>query len=79
MRFHELKIKPEFAVAKINGLKSFEIRLNDRDFQLNDIVRYTCPDDLFIDIVLKRHLYCITYICDFMQKDGYIVFADKVI
>ena len=77
MKTHELKIKPEFAVAKIVGMKSFEIRLNDRDFQFGDIVKYSCPDNSFINLAIKNRVYIITYITDYAQKDGYVVFADS--
>lgn len=35
---HHLKIKPEFYQAVIEGRKPFEIRYNDRNFQVNDRV-----------------------------------------
>lgn len=33
---HELKVEPSFFVAVKNGRKHFELRKNDRDFQVND-------------------------------------------
>lgn len=33
---HKLKILPEYFEAVRSGAKNFEIRLNDRDFQLHD-------------------------------------------
>lgn len=79
MKTHLLKLKPEYALAKILGIKSFEIRLNDRDFHLDDLVKYSCPDDEFLNFALKSRVYCITYICDYEQKNGYIVFSDKLV
>lgn len=39
MKLHELKIKAEYANAKLKGIKPFEIRKNDRDFKVGDIIR----------------------------------------
>lgn len=36
---HELKIKPEYYEKVINGTKKFELRRNDRDFKVGDIIR----------------------------------------
>ena len=41
MKIHELKIAFEYGVAKLRGEKLFEIRKNDRDFQVGDLVHYT--------------------------------------
>lgn len=40
MKFHELKIKQEYLDAVKSGIKPFEIRKNDRDFQVGDIVNF---------------------------------------
>ena len=36
---HELKIWPEFYQAIIDDIKRFEIRRNDRNFQVGDVLR----------------------------------------
>ena len=35
---HELKIRPEFFEAIVRGDKTFEVRYNDRNYQLHDIL-----------------------------------------
>lgn len=40
MKLHELKLLKEYAEAKKEGLKPFEIRKNDRDFKVGDLVKY---------------------------------------
>lgn len=39
IRFHCLKTWPEFFEAIRNGSKTFEVRRNDRDFKVGDILR----------------------------------------
>jgi len=39
-RRHELKCWPEFFEPLFDGLKTSEIRLNDRDFQVGDMIEF---------------------------------------
>ena len=79
---HCLKTKPQYFEAVCVGAKTFEIRSDDRDFQVNDRVilveydqienRYTgrvCPND--------GVTFRISYITAFEQKPGFIVFGIK--
>ena len=80
MKLHELKIKDEYAVAKFYGRKLFEIRENDRLFNVGDIVRYKVICEQGKEPVYKsieEKLYEITYITDFEQKNGFVVFCEK--
>ena len=76
MKLHELKIESSYAWEKIKGRKLFEIRLNDRDYKVGDIVHYTCTNCIANDLIADKY-YKIIYITDYMQKDNYIVFAEK--
>lgn len=72
-RQHDLKCKPEYFARIATGQKTFEIRKNDRDFQVGDIL-----------ILLKTGTYdCISaevvYMTDFEQKPGYVVLGIKVL
>ena len=40
MNLHQLKIKKEFYLAVASGLKTFEIRKNDRNFQIGDLIHF---------------------------------------
>lgn len=76
MKLHELKIKAVYAKAKLKGVKPFEIRLNDRGYQVGDIIKYTCIDSPYVNEKLKDKLYRIVYITDYMQIEDYVVFCD---
>ncbi|WP_279475311.1 ASCH/PUA domain-containing protein [Aeromonas veronii] len=68
---HELKIKPEYFAAVVNGEKTFEIRNNaDRNFQVGDTLVLKSFDGEFNGNFVER---TISYITDFEQKPGYVV------
>lgn len=70
---HKLKIAPEYFEAQKKGIKKFEIRKNDRDFKVGDLIELAeFKDGKFTD----RTLLCqITYITDYAQQPGYVVFG----
>lgn len=77
---HELKILECYATAKVNGDKLFEIRDNiDRGFQKGDRIKYIAVDHLGLTIYhdIKYKEYEITYVTNYMQKDGYVVFGER--
>ena len=74
---HNLKIKMEYFEAVLSGLKAFEIRYNDRNFKVFDYVYLNEVDDNF-DFTGRSIKVKITYITDFEQKDGYVVFGFKI-
>ncbi|EAE5884738.1 ASCH/PUA domain-containing protein [Enterococcus faecalis] len=72
---HELKIKPEYFKAVESGMKKFEIRKNDRNYQKGDILRLNeYQDGQYTGDV---HVAEITYITDYAQQDGYVVLGIK--
>ena len=79
MKLHNLKIEEKYAVAKLAEVKLFEIRLDDRNYQLGDLINYTVEGNEPLNRRIKENIYQITYITDYKQKPGYIVFAEKKI
>ena len=79
MKTHNLKILQEYADAKVKGIKPFEIRKNDRDYQVGDLIRYTVIDNNgnIVKHKLSETMWEILYITDYAQKDEYIVFSDR--
>lgn len=79
---HNLKIQYIFAKDIACGLKSFEIRFNDRDYNINDFICFTVIDipneDAYcIKEYMANHFYKIIYITDFEQKEGYVILGLK--
>lgn len=75
MVVHDLKILPEYFDAARVKAKTFEIRKNDRMFKVGDIVtlkEWLPHKDMFSG---RYFQVIITYITDYEQKDGYVVFS----
>jgi hypothetical protein len=70
---HELKILPEYFKQVKLERKLFEIRKNDRDFKVhNQVALREWTGTEYTGRWLEVE---ITYITDYEQKDGYIVFG----
>ena len=76
---HTLKLLKEFAELKLQELKPFEIRKDDRNFCVGDLIVYVVPDDEELSKVFKNRIYRIEYITNYAQKEGYVVFTDKLL
>lgn len=70
---HDLKIRPEYFNPVRNGLKTFEIRKNDRGFEPGDtvILREYSGSKYTGRAVIAN----IDYVSDFAQQDGFVVFS----
>lgn len=75
---HKLKIHPEYYYAVDAGNKLFEIRKDDRGFEVGDILilqEYDPDQDKYTGNELE---VTVTYITNFAQKEGYVVMGIKV-
>lgn len=75
---HELKVWPQYFKAIWCGDKTFEIRKNDRNFEERDevVLKEFGPGEWGGDDYTGREVEgFITYITDFEQKSGYVVFS----
>lgn len=69
IKVHMLKIQEEYLNALKAGIKTFEIRLNDRDFNVSDIL-------LLHEEGSKQCYMCsVTYITQYAQKENYVVMS----
>lgn len=85
---HFIKELPQYFDDVLTGKKTFEIRKNDRDYRVGDTVtlREYQPELVGTDgkDVLEVHsgrtiTVKITYVTDYEQKPGYIVFGFKIL
>ncbi len=72
---HKLKIQPQYFEEVCSGKKSFEIRNNDRNFQVGDtlLLQEFIPETQeFTGRIIERK---VTYITDYAQQENYVVMA----
>lgn len=74
---HDVKIEKQYYDRIISGQKRFEIRYNDRDYQVGDWVYLECLDECGSETG-KKLAVKIIYTSNFEQKNGYIVFGFTV-
>lgn len=73
LEVHELKILPEYYNAVNEEIKTFEIRKNDRNYQVGDVLHLKEWD---AERYTNNSVYVqVTYITDYAQIDDYVVLA----
>ncbi len=80
MKLHNLKIKEEYFEAILQGKKTFELRKNDRDYQVGDLIHFIKTDGLEY-FGHSKDVFRITYILTNVQEYGldkdYCIFSIK--
>lgn len=79
MKVHKLKILPEYYKAQIEGKKNFEIRKNDRGYQVGDWILLKEYNPEIKKFTGRKVTVEVTYITNYQQKDGYVVLGTKYI
>lgn len=80
MKTHKLKLNIAFCDAVLKGLKTFEIRKNDRNFKMGDLIKFkpVNNDGEACCHEVQNLTYKITYILDnWGLKEGYVALAIK--
>ncbi|CFB71225.1 DUF3850 domain-containing protein [Yersinia enterocolitica] len=74
MKTHDLKIRPEFFAPVRQGVKTAEIRLNDRNFQVGDLLELNeWNSGHFTGAFVVRE---ITHVADISEfKPGYVLLS----
>lgn len=78
MKHHIMKILPEFFQPVQDRTKTFEIRLNDRDYRTGDTVElreYDSDRPESERLTGRTYVATIGFLTEFAQKPGYVVFS----
>lgn len=75
MKIHELKILPEYFKVVLSGKKKFEIRKNDRDYRIGDLVILKEYDPIHLEYTGQQFKGKITYLTNYAQSGNYVVFG----
>lgn len=78
---HELKIATEYYHRVCSGQKTFEIRKNDRDYQVGDVLlmrEYDPKGKVYIDYSPALHAK-VVYISTAFLQEGYCVLGIELI
>jgi len=72
---HELKILPQYYSAVVSGLKTFEVRYNDRDFKVGDTL--ILKEYNGVSYTGRKTNVVVTYIVDDPSycKEGYVIMS----
>ncbi|MGN2664624.1 DUF3850 domain-containing protein [Bacillus altitudinis] len=73
-KVHDLKINPDQFWAMRAGIKDFEIRANDREFKVNDVVKLREFNGVYTG---RIYLGRITFITPFGNSGDYVVLNFK--
>lgn len=80
MKTHKLKLNIKFCDEVLSGAKTFEIRYDDRDYEVGDLIEFK-PVDNDGEVgyhKVQNRTYKITYILDnWGLKEGYVALAIK--
>ena len=81
MKLHELKIKHEYIDRVFTELKKAELRYNDRDFQVGDLITFVNEDGTPISGIKFNYscqnLFINTDVCEYKDalKDNYVMLS----
>lgn len=80
LRVHNLKVKPQYFKDILRGVKKFEVRRNDRNFKVNDLMvleEYDSKNKVYTGKYINTE---ITYVLDDPEycKEGYVVIAFEI-
>jgi len=79
---HTIKLSDKYYQRVISGQKTFEIRKNDRDYQVGDTLLMFDPDvnlDMYSDMPSNYIHAKIVYMTTEFQQEGYCVLGIEII
>lgn len=79
MKTHKLKILSEYFQMQLESKKNFEIRKNDRNYHVGDLLILKEYDPETKRFSGRYMGVKVTYITDYKQRDGYVVLGTKFV
>lgn len=80
MKLHTLKIKSQYFLEVWQGFKTFELRKNDRDYEVGDLIHFIDAEDgeefPFEDVIYKI-TYILKDVPEYGLKKGYCILGIK--
>ena len=77
-KLHNLKLESQYVKPIVEKEKTFEIRYNDRNYKVGDIIKFNPITNSYYGDIIKYKFYIITYILDnFGLSENYIAFSFK--
>lgn len=76
-KLHNLKIDLVYAEEILDGLKTYEIRLDDRQYAEGDLICFMVNCKTEIYHIMQNKIYKIISLTDYAQKEGWVVFGIK--
>ena len=76
MKLHELKIKDEYFKEVLRENKTFELRKNDRDYQVGDLIHFV-GNPSYNEKLVFQITYVLKDVPEYGLKDGYCILAIK--
>lgn len=76
---HALKCEPEYFKDVLSGKKTFEVRINDRQYKVGDLLalnEYDMEDEAYTGASCLTYIDYILDNCDYC-KDGYVILSIK--
>lgn len=74
----ELKILPQYYQDVVSGRKTFELRKDDRDYQIHDLLELKEWDGEFTGNSCRRRITYILRNCpEYGLKEGYVILGVK--
>lgn len=74
--YHELKILPQYFEAVVTGKKKFELRKNDRDYKVGDIIKLREWDKDYTGKYMKVEVKYILQDCpEYGLQNGYCILS----
>lgn len=81
MKFHKLKIKEEYYDAIRRGVKRFELRKNDREFEVGDLITFQIVDEgsIYSSLLVFQIVYILEGVPEYGLSEGHCILGIELL